>query len=195
MTMMQRRRALMGAEKDIIENFVRIGNPTIVNGIMTPSADSWIEMKTPFDPDNNYWEFVFKATSNYAYGWQNIIYSPGIFYQANGPSVAIRLKSEGQSSWDIATGSTNFQLNTNVPTWIKTGLYHNQYGDFYAVYRSTDGVNYTLVQSFNPKTNPIAPGKIVFGMKASNTQTVKANYDLNETYITVNGVVVWKPYT
>ena len=185
----------MGAKKGVTENFVRIGNPTIVNGIMTPSADSWIEMKNAFDPDNNYWEFVFKVTRTYAYDWQNIIYSSGIFYQANGPTVAIRLKSEGSSSWDIANGSTTFKIETNEPTWIKTGYYHNQVGDFYAVYRSTDGINYTLVQSFNPVQNPISPSTIMFGAKSSNTSAVRADYDLNETYIKINDVVVWKPYT
>ena len=177
-----------------VENFDRIGNPSIVNEVMSPSADSWIVTKDDFDPNTDLWEFVFKINRTGITGFQNLI-SGSIFYQANEASVAIRLRSEGSSSYDIATGNKSLSIPTNTPTWVKTGYYHNEYGYFYAVYTSTDGINYTLAQTFNPVANPINPGKIIFGSKASNTNAVTAEYDLNECYIKVNGVTVWTPYS
>ena len=182
-------------EHVVVENFDKVGTPLIVDGIYTPSADSWIVTKDDFDPDTDLWEFVFKINRTGTSGFQNLISGGAIFYQANGTSVAIRLKSEGSSSYDIADGSKAFLIKANTPTWVKTGYYHNEYGYFYAVYTSTDGINYTLAQTFNPVANPINPGKIIFGSKASNTNAVTAEYDLNECYIKVNGVTVWTPYS
>ena len=182
---------MAAAKKALVENFTRIGNPTIVNGILTPSSTSWIQTPTPFDPGTYSWKIVFKITRNNESGYQNLLSSPYIMLQADGWKGKLYLKEKNTTSWtSISNGAIQTPIGQNATWFIKI-----EYDGVstYSIGRSADGITYSNIQSLT-SSKKVGSGFITFGSKASNTSAVNAEYDLLNTKIWINGEVVWTPY-
>ena len=179
-----------GAKKPLVENFERVGSPTIVNGILTPSSTSWIKMPTAFDPGSYSWKIVFKITRNNESGYQNLLTSTDIMLQADGWKGKLYLKEKNGSSWSISRGAIQVTIGQNV-TWFIKIEYDG--ASTYSIARSADGITYINTSSLT-SSKKIGSSVISFGAKASNTSAVNAEYDLLNTKIWINGEVVWTPY-
>lgn len=182
------RRRFAIAESLPIENYEIVGNPRILNGVMTPSADSWIQTPEIFNPESNGWEIVFRIKRANVQGYQNLITTAGIMLQAIKSDVKLYLRESGSSSYNITYGGLTRSIPSGEERYIRLAFD----GNSYSFGTSVDGVNFnnTTINS----TAVISPGKIAFGAKASNTSAVSADYYLSDTYIKINGVAWWSPY-
>lgn len=189
MSLMARRRALMMAkESGPVENFDRVGDPTIINGILTPSETSWIKSKTSFQPGSNMWEIVFRIKRYNTNGYQDIFFSDGILIQAYGASAKLYLKEINGSSYNICNGTAERSIALNSILYVRIAFDGNKY--YFGT--SSDGVTYSNVTVTSSKK--ISTGKIQLGYKASNTVYVHANYYLDDTYVKIGDTVWWTPY-
>lgn len=189
MSLMARRRALMMAkESGPVENFDRVGDPTIINGILTPSGTSWIKTKTSFQPGSNTWEIVFRIKRTGSSGHQNIFYSAGILLQIYSGTVKLYLKDVGASTYNICNGAIQRTLSINAVTYMRIAFD----GSTYYFGTSSDGITYSDVTLSS--TTKIMSGKIQLGYKASNTNYVQANYYLYDTFVKIGDAVWWTPY-
>lgn len=185
---MRRRRALMAAKDSYLTGYSVVGTPTITDGIMTPSADSWIGTPEDFTPTDKPWKLQFKITRQSGGGeFQNLISQAGLMLQADYTNVKLYLRSANSASFDICNGTEQNSMQRPGTTWVYIEFTGLQYK--YGV--STDGETYTVKTVTS--SVPIRTGKIWFGSKASNTSEVSASYDLNSTYINSNGKLWWKP--
>lgn len=189
MNLALRRRALIaGKQSRLIENFERVGTPGIVDGVMTPSEDSWISAPQSFAPGSNTWEVVFKVKCLGTERFHNIISSAGLMLQRDNQTTKLYLMGSGSSTWNICSGTVSRGLNKNTITYVRVAFD----GSTYTYGTSTDGVNFSNVTVTSSKT--IASGKLSFGAKASNTNQVNAQYYLFDTYIKIGDSVWWTPY-
>lgn len=187
--MMNRRRALMTAQSPSrTEAFVKVGNPEIVGGILKTTSTNWITMSFPFAPSaGDTWEFVVALNRYNKNDFCNILDSPnyGLRFRSawSNDSVKPYLGSTG-TSYNIDDGSNNINCPVNTWVWVKFVFT----GERYEYYRSLNGTTYTLVNT-KAKTDVMASSLISFG-----SSTSQCYFNLNETYIKVNGVDFWKPY-
>ena len=179
---------MMAQGESYLTGYTTVGNPTIVNGIMTPSADSWITSPS-FDPADKPWKLVFKIKRKSVSSgeWQNIISSNAVMLQADYLNVKLYLRSKNSSSFDICNGSKSREIREDDSVkWVKVEFDGTKY--YYGT--SNDGETYsnvTVASSLFVKN-----GIIRFGQKVSNTSAVSAEYDLNNTAIWIDGKLWWK---
>lgn len=190
--------ALYGA--DYVENFTRIGNPHIENGILTASADGYVTTLESFDPGSNPWELTVK------------LYRPRItgkyekFFTSGGVAVRTACKSSTTSLILNSADSTfvNGQATVSIPAeqwvWIKAAFS----GSIYDFGKSTDGFVYTwkggghtpftgYIPSAMKTSTPIKAGVLSL-LSGTGDEATVAKIDLRETEIKINGQVWWKPY-
>lgn len=185
---MNRRRALMMAAKGgaVTECFIKYGNPVIVDGILqTTNTNDYITMDRAFDPGDAPWEFVLCLERTQKVGaYQIIIDSDGIRLRTPWQSDNVKWYLAHSSQWDIDDGSVTISCELGSKKWLKL-TYDN---GTYIYYRSTDGTTFTEIVKKTGKST-IKASTIRFG-----TTNSYADFDLNETYIKVNGSMFWKPY-
>jgi len=199
---MRRRMMLQSGGGSLVENFVRVGNPTIEDGIMTASSSAWITTPESFNPGSNPWSLTVKIYRQAVLGtYEGIIGSDGLRlrtpYQSN--NVVLDLYSD---SGTIASGSVNKSVAPGAWRWLRVIFSGSSTGYDYGI--STDGVTYKYIggnstphtgyiPSAYKKATPIKAGILNIGHDAGNYYTT-AKFDLMETKIEVNGVVWWTPY-
>ena len=185
---------------DYIENFTRVGEPQIENGILTTSATSWIESPEAFDPGSSPWELTVK------------LYRPSIagkyerFFDSGGVGVETAYSNQNarlslySDDGTISSGNVQKSIPAGAWRWLKVAFSGNCY-DF-AI--SSDGFTYTWIAGGNtpfegyiPSTmrtsTPIKAGTFKLASGTGNYTTV-AKFDLRETEIKINGQTWWNPY-
>lgn len=194
----RREMILQSGGGELIENFDRVGSPTIENGIMTTSSGNYITTPESFNPGSDPWELTVKL-------FRPSIPNPGqIFLQGDGiristgwkgGSAAIYLYSDGGT---IVGGSNSKSVPAGEWCWLKAVFAGDATGYDYGV--SSDGITFTYIGgNSTPYTGyrgsayktatPIKAGVIAIGSGSTNAQ-----YDLMATVIKINGSVWWKPY-
>lgn len=176
----------------LVENFTIVGNPTIVDGILTPNSTSWITTPSAFNPGSNSWELTTKIYRPNFKGAYEIIIDGGIRIRTAWQSQNCKLYLYSENG-TISDGAKNKAVPKTSWRWLKVAFNGSKYD--YAV--SSDGVefiwqsNNTTAFSSNAvsSTTPIKSGVIQFG--SSNTD---AQIDLYQTNIKVNGAVWWSAY-
>lgn len=179
----------MGANSGSVENFVRVGDPTIVDGIMTPNSTGWIKTPDVFDPDGKSWEIQFVLTPK-GNGYQNYLTHNAILIQTDGYGARpiFRVKYGTSENWQILL--RDIITTENVKTIFRIGWNGNAY---YANTSTDNGATWVELSSSN--TNPLNnKGAILFGAKANVTGPVYAVYDLTQMYAKIDGTIVWTPY-
>ena len=195
-TLMTRRRAIMAAQGGASqENFLRVGNPVIENGILksTNTDGDYITTIADFDPQRTPWEIVFKLYRPSLSGYETMLKSAGMMLKTPWDNQNMKLYLYGDDT-TITNGATGRACPAGESRWLK--LCYN--GSRYDYGVSSDGSAYTYVSNkttpftgydnIKNGTIPIKAGIIAFGK-----QTL-AEIDLTETVIKVNGSVWWKPY-
>ena len=189
---LRRRRGMMGEQKtgpSYLTGYDEIGTPTITDGILTPSATSWITLPQILVPENKPWKIITKVYNMGNSGYQNIFGGGGIIVQktpgTNNSYLYLRSTSSG--TYNIINGGVYRDIGSSVWRYIKlefTGTkYLFGYSDNGATYENTE-VSSALSIYGN--------AKIAFGPKSSNTVAVNVKYDLNETEIWIDGEIWWK---
>lgn len=186
--MPDRRRALMTEqESGPIVGYETVGSPTISGDTMTPSADSWVRTPVVFAPGNKSWEIIFRLKKKLSSGYQNLISGAGILIQNETGNYKCKLYLAHGSSFDIVNGGLLRQPTQNQWTYFRIKFDGSKYT--YGI--STDGVTYSDVTQSSASTIR-GGGKISFGIKASNTSAVQADYDLSKMQIWIGGKLWWK---
>ena len=182
------RRRLSMANNLPIQNYEIVGNPKIHNGILTTSADSWIQTPEIFNPGSSGWEIVFRIKRTNVQDYQNLLTALGIMLQARGADVKLYLKESGSSSYNISYGDILRVIPSGVEMYIKLSFD----GNTYSFGTSVDGANFSNATLSSSAV--ISPGKIAFGAKANNTSAVSADYYLSDIYVKIDGFLWWTPY-
>lgn len=184
-------------EPVLIENFTRVSTPTIENGILTSSANGWIETPNAFsgaDP----WMLTLKLNRpQYASAYEILLNSDGIKLQCSWGGAGVSLYLYGENNVTICSGSYLKEVTSGAWVWLKVGWNGSQYD----MGISTDGTNYQFsgnagipFTGYNPIAEtsalPVKSGKIQIGSSNS-----VALFDLKETMIEVDGSTWWTPYT
>ena len=177
----------MGADgaAPLTECFVKTGDPVITDGIVRTTASAWITMDREFSPGTDPWEIVIAFNRYQKTGaYQTIVTSNGFQLKTPWDSNNVKIYLAHSTQWDIQDGVNSFSAAVNTKVWFN--ITYN--AGTYIYYRSTDETTYSEI---NRKTgaSTIKASTIQFGSNNSLT-----DFDLNETYIKINGSVFWKPY-
>ena len=199
----RREMILQSGGGELIENFTRVGNPTIENGIMTASSGNYITTPESFNPGSNPWELTVKLyRPTIPGGYEGFCSTPGLhlFTADKSPSTKLGLYSD---SGTIVGGVTSYSVPAGAWRWLRVVFAGSSTGYDYGW--SSDGITYTYISGNNtPFTGyrsgsyktatPIKAGTFNLGHgNASNYPTV-AQFDLMATVIKINGSVWWQPY-
>lgn len=171
------------AEKKVVKNF---------------SSSNYIQLQTPFNPENNTWEIVLKVKTpnvisrvNYLLGGINSFYNTGVAVELNSSGHFGAGFSSNGSSWDISWLSSPTTVSSNTIYWVKVEYTGTQY----ILYLSTNGVDYTIEAYVDNTTSIYTSNELL-----ETGSTAKAsNYWLGEVYfdgcyIKVNNEIWWQPY-
>lgn len=184
------------------ENFTRVGNPTIEDGIMTASSSAWITTPESFNPGSNPWAVTIKLyRPSKLNNYEGFCSSGGVFLQTPWNSNACKLYLYSDSG-EIAGGGVEKSVPAGSWKWLRI-VFGGTAATGYDYGISSDGVTYTYIGGGNePFTGyrsgayktatPIKAG--VFSLGHSGTRNSIAKYDLMETKIEINGSVWWTPY-
>lgn len=189
-------------------NYIAVGNPVIVDGILSPTEGNFIKTPDVFSPGNNPWKIITKYKFNAVPGaskFQDVMGSVdssntsvrGILMECAGNANASSAKmqafiSSNTSSWDIVGNLTLYKegLDTNW-LWYEVSF---DGVETYAIRWSTDGENWTASSIHCTKTSSskIVDGYAIgFGIKRDTT--LNGEIDLNECRIYINDQLWWQP--
>lgn len=174
------------SDSPVVYGYDVVGEPTISDGVMTPTATGWIKSKIQFLPGDKPWKIIFMAKNKSNYGYNNYMTASGILLQRvdNQQNVIAYLKNS--NTGDISNNKARaFTLNTWV--WCKLEFTGTAY--IYGV--STDGETYSDV-SVSSAMLIRQDSQLIFGSKASNTAAVTADYDLSAMEAWIDGTLVWR---
>lgn len=198
----RREMILPGGGGSWVENFTRVGNPTIEDGIMTASSSAWITTPESFNPGSNPWAVTIKLyRPSRLNNYEGFCYSGGVQLRTpwNSNNVTIDLYSDGGT---IVSGKDNKSVPAGSWKWLRV-VFGGTAATGYDYGISTDGLTYTYLGGGNEpftgyrnaaykSATPIKAG--VFSLGHANTYNSIAKYDLMETKIEINGSVWWTPY-
>ena len=177
-----------------VENFTRVGNPTIEDGIMTASSSAWITTPDSFNPGSNPWSLTIKLyRPSRLNGYEGFCGSDGLALQTpwNSDSCKLYLYSD---SGTIIGGVDEKSVPAGSWKWLRI-VFGGTAATGYDYGISTDGINYTYLgyrQSGYFTATPIKAGVITLGHQGKRNSIAK--FDLMETKIEINGSVWWTPY-
>ena len=188
------------ASGGVVENFDKVGNPTIVSGILTPAVNNFIKTPQAFNPGSDPWEIQVKYKYNTAINNADVAGSVnsnnasinGILLEMQSDkSVSGYLSSNG-TSWDISNNLGQiYALNTTSNTWILAKLTYT--GSNYDLNISTDdGDTWTRTGNLASSTPIIGSYPVAFGLKRNNT--MDGEIDLNACKIYINNQLWWEAY-
>lgn len=207
--MRRREMILPSGGGELIENFTRVGNPTIENGIMTASSGNYITAPQSFDPGSSPWEITVKLLRPTIPGiYEGLCASPGVsLYTAwKNANVKVGLHSE---SGTIVAGSNEKSVPAGSWRWLRV-VFGGTAATGYDYGLSTDGVTFTYISGGTTPCTGYRPGAYktatpikagIFGLgSCANATGAAAGYnsvaqfDLMATVIKINGSVWWTPY-
>ena len=178
-----------GSEPVPVENFERIGTPTIVDGWMTPSASSWIQTPENFAPGNSTWELQFEVRRGSTGSWQNMISSNPLNVMIQSGNDTHKLYLRNGSSWNISNGAISRTISYGQTRLVRVKFT----GSSYIFGISSDGGT-TWNDTSLSSSSKIGSGKIAFGLKSSNTSAFLGSFNLNNTKIWIDDLLWWTPY-
>ena len=169
-------------------NYTTIGSPAISSAYVASdfSASNYLTTKNSIDFSNaSTWEFITKVTVGSTSTDQKIIYGSGINFGIGSSGMCrIWLSSNGGSSWFIDSDVKEGSYFDGK--WVKLDFTGSQY----RVWSSTDGSSWTYWKGISSSTK-VGPATVLeFGNH--NGEYWRGSIDLTETYITIDGVEVWK---
>ena len=174
------------SESTVTYGYDLVGEPTISNGIMTPTATGWIKSKIEFLPDDKPWKIIFKIKNTSNSGYNNYVSASGILIQRVSAQANAMLYLTASTTGDI---SCNKQRAFTLNSWIWCKLEFTGIAYLYGV--SSDGETYDNV-TINSSTTIKQASALIFGSKASNTAAVSADFDLSSMEAWIDGSLVWK---
>lgn len=200
--MRRREMVLTGGGGSWVENFTRVGNPTIEDGIMTASSSAWIATPESFNPGSNPWALTIKLYRPSRLGnYEGFCSSGGVELRTpwNSNNASLDLFSD---SGTIISGADSKTVAPGAWRWLRI-VFGGTAATGYDYGISTDGVTYTYLgggdtpftgyRSGGYKTaTPIKAGVLTVGH--AGTKKSIAKFDLMETKIEINGSVWWTPY-
>jgi hypothetical protein len=181
---------------DYQENFSRVGNPRIENGILTSASNGWIETPFEFNPGSDPWELTVKLyRPSFPAAYEEVVASNGISLTSVYRSANMRIylyKDDGT----IVSGSVHYAVPAAAWRWLKVAFN----GECYDYGMSTDGFTYTWAGGKNTPFTGYIPSAfqttaaIKAGAISIGSSNSIAKFDLREVKLKVNGQVVWQPY-
>ena len=174
------------SESTVTYGYDLVGEPTISNGIMTPTATGWIKSKIEFLPDNKPWKIIFKIKNTSNSGYNNYLSASGILIQRVSAQANAMLYLTASTTGDI---SGNKQRAFTLNSWIWCKLEFTGSSYIYGV--SADGETYDNV-TISSSTTIKQSSALIFGSKASNTAAVSADFDLSSMEAWIDESLVWK---
>ena len=190
--LMRRRRALMAqgeAEPTPIENFERVGTPTIVDGWMTPSSSSWIRTPESFAPGDSAWELQFEVRRGSTSNWQNMISSDPYNVMIQSGNDFHKLYLRNGSSWNISNGAISRTISYGQTRLVRIKFTGSSY-----IFGISSDEGTTWDDTSLSSSSKIGGGKLAFGPKGSNTSAFDGSFNLNNIKIWIDGVLWWTPY-
>lgn len=165
--------------------YTKVGNPTIVDGIVSGFSDSDYLSIGSFTPTTS-WEAVFRvktpSTAGSKYFLGSLGYGLVVGSSASADKVVMKLFcSSNGSSWDLANIAAIGQLELDTLYYIRFGFS----GTEYYIEHSSDGITYTGRNTSNSTTNIIS-SNLLIGTGYGTGYYWPNEIDLNETYIKVN---------
>jgi len=174
-----------------VENFNKIGNPTIENEIVTGfNSGNYLTLPELFLPGNNTWEMVFKVNS------RTTNYSQLIGSEDDGNGIGIFINggrffvSAGIGGWYYDTGLDNGVI-ANTDYWVKFEFT----GSEYILSSSTDGIHYNDSKAVSNSNTLNSTNVVKIGYGSRMSASWDGTIDLSESYIKVDGSYWWRPYT
>lgn len=199
------RAALINLFKSMPYNvaYEKVGNPTIVNGVLLPSDKTtntdYIKIVGNINLNNDYEiQYKFKLSSgaksaiypfslqNTSAGYIDINYNPGL----SGKPIQF-LVYPAEASWHVLT-STNFTFEEEVDYWIRIVKNSNNY----KLYISTDGLEFALnneVTFSDLPSNLPTINQLNIGYSTASNRVLLGSIDFNQTYIKVNDAPFFGP--
>ena len=176
------------------ENFTKVGSPTITDGVLgNLSGSNYLEFPGVNIGTADSWEiFTRVKTGSATYSSYYILGGGGTAcfdYGIAGNVWKFYLSSNG-SSWNIAS-DINKGISASTSTWYYVKFYFT--GTKYEMDISTDGETWTNVAEFASTTKVYNCPTMRVGNTNDRNWPWKDYIDLNETYIKVNGEIVWRP--
>lgn len=183
-----------------VDNFDKVGNPTIENGILTTSEGNFIKTPQAFNPGSDPWEIQVKYKYNTAINNADVAGSVdsnnasinGVLLEMRtNKSVSGYLSSNG-TSWDLSNNlGQTYAIDTTSNTWILAKLEYT--GTQYKLSISIDdGDTWNQTGTLASSTPVIGSYPIAFGLKRNNT--MDGNIDLNACKIYINNQLWWEAY-
>ena len=198
------RAALVNLFKSIPYNvgYEVVGSPTINNGIVTncfwqyQNADNrWIKTGSAMPAIISSFEIVqkIKINTQSVFAW-NSLFSTSQSPTTPGTSNIMLLRANPINGTLVFSPNFTYQepnliLQAQIPldTWYWVKI--TQYGDTYTMYTSTDGSVYTQVATAVSAVRPTPGFYAYYGVAGIHSNVVTTSeFDLNNTYIKVNGV-------
>lgn len=178
------------------QNFTTYGSPTITsNGISGFSSSNYLKLSEEFNPSNNSWELNTKlyitspSTNQFFMGSSQSNY--GFVVGSINGILTLFLSSDG-TNWDIASAEQTY--NTSCPSY-PFYLRLSFSGNDYKLEISQDKTNWTTAVLVSSSSAINASDIYLGNCYDFGTNYCHGSIDLSETYITVNGKLLWSPYT
>lgn len=190
--LMRRRRALMaqgGGTPAPVENFERVGTPTIVDGWMTPSDSSWIQTPESFAPGDSTWEVQFEVRRGSTSGYQNMITSNPYAIMIQSGNTTHKLYLRNGSSWNISNGAISRTISYGETRLVRIKFTGSSY-----IFGISSDEGTTWNDTSLSSSSKISAGKLAFGSKISTTSAFLGSFNLNNIKIWIDGVLWWTPY-
>ena len=182
--------------------YVKVGNPTITDNILTPSYGNFIRTNIPFSPNGQPWEIRTKLrVLTLPTNWRSVIGSvdsDGVYakicqIQINSNKQLTMYGSSDGVNWDALS---NFYTDNNALN--ETGIWYYIKFEFtgtaYKITLYKDGWDGTVykTKSTNSSTSIMDGQYYGFGLsRDSSIVYMDAEYDLSETKIYINGNLAW----
>lgn len=155
------------------------------------SASQYLTLPTPFKPDSNNWEVLFKfttgtdITSNQFVVGGSDVNAPHFHIKLTESKIAIDIGNGSSWQASVLKGSSTLLINTEY--WTKLIFDGSQY----SLYLSTDGETYNLENTFISST-PIGNMTITkIGVPRSNAEPFLGSIDLSQSHIKINNELWW----
>lgn len=184
------------ASASLPANYEIVGNPTIVDNVMTPSLNNFIKTPAAFSPGSNPWKIVVKYRYTTAVDNADIV---GSVTSANASAYGLLLEMKANktpsgyisgngSSWNVTSNlGFAYAAATTANTWIWSELKFT--GSQYTIRYSTDGSTYSEYGTLSSSSTVKDGYQIAFGLKRN--AVMQGQIDLSECKIWVNDTLWW----